>query len=635
MIAALILAWGALPYLPGQIDDAYIVFAYAHNIVNHGEIAWNTGVRVEGYSSPLHLALMVLGCFTGLDLSVFARVISFAAALTTLAIVIRPRFGPGGVALAVMLAAWQPFQHWSVAGLETSLATLLAACGWPLVFGTRGSWAAGCLVLTAFSLTRPEGGAWLAAGLFLRARSPWEFGRPERVVASGLVAFAAYHLARFSYFGDLFPTPWLVKIVAIDGFVGGAKEAGSEVVSAVPLLVATFMARRRIPIWVWAPLLIQVALLIRAGGDWMGNARFLVPGVVASVSAAFVAGTPRPLPRFTFLALIPLAALSFAWEPAQMQGMGPRWRDSWFLAQPWAALRTPWSVPLLDEVAFVINRVPVSAGVELSDVGLPGNLDDVRIWDGAGLTDRVVAKIIAGSEPGLSDALKARFDDPTAIWCLRYGVDEAGLDPGDDWIKDLFPEVATTPDARGLFWRCRAGGTPTASVANGRWGRLLSRFPWQDGIRWSYARALIAEGRTEDAITVAREATWVGADADGWVSFAPPGGSYFPGRGWPLYANGTLSTSAFPPRFWAGRIASFDADDPGDEGARVSLRWEPLCGAPVVIQVTTRTEAPLPACENEAPRKLVVEFLNDEKIGDIDRNLYVTLVPDSAATSAP
>lgn len=626
------LVWGALPYLPGQIDDSFIVYAYAHHVVEHGEIAWNTGVRVEGYSSPLHLGLMVLGALAGLDLSVFARGVALAAAIGTLLLFVRR--GVDGAWAALFLAAWQPFQHWALSGLETSLAALVGAVGWSLVFGGRRAWAAGSVVLMAFSLTRPEGVAWLAAGLLLRARHPRGLGAPEGTVVGALALLLAYHFARVAYFGELFPTPWLVKIVAVDGVQGGWREAAFELVSAIPLVLIVIALRRGAVAWVWLPLAIQTALLIRAGGDWMGNGRFLLPGVVASVAGALVAGAPRRSARWAPLALLPFAALSFAWEPAQMQAAGPRWRDGWFLKRPLAALQTPWSVPLLDEVAFLIDRIPVGAGVEISDVGLPGNLDDIRVWDAAGLTDRVVAEIIAAKEPQMSDALITRYADPTAIWCVRYGVGADGEDPGDDWMKALFPDVATTPDARGLFWRCRAGGEPAADVITGRWSRLHARFPVQDGIRWHYARALLAEGKVEEAASAARGATWVGSDADGWVAFDGGRDAYAPGRGWPIYGAGVRTTAALPESFWVTHELSLDVDDPGQDGALASVSWQPECGSAEVRTVLGRSRTPVPACDSTMNRRLVVQFLNDDAHPGFDRNLYVTLVPKASPTLA-
>lgn len=626
LAAIALLTWGALPYLPGQIDDAYIVFAYAHRVVEHGEVSWNTGDRVEGYSSPLHLFVMVLGCLAGLDLSVFARVVSFAAALGTLGLLLHPRFGAGRAWLALFVAAWQPFQLWSVAGLDTALATLVGVAGWPLLFAGRGTWAVGCGLLAAFSLTRPEGAAWLAAGLLLRARHPVAFGRPEAVVLTTLAGLTVYHVARVAYFGALLPTPWLVKIVAIEHFSGGAKEAGWELLSATPIFALAMLLRRGIPVWAWFPLVLQATLLVRAGGDWMGNARILLPGVVASLGAAFASGTPRAFPRYAAVALAPFAALAFASEPAQMQGEGPRWRDTWFLRRPADAFKTGWSVPLLEEVAFLIHRVPIGAGAELSDVGLPGNLDDIRIWDGAGLTDRVVAEIIAGEDGGLSAPLKARFDDPDDIWCIRYAVAGDGADPADPWMKSSFAEVATQPDARGLFWRCRPGGAVTNAVVAARWQRLLGRFPAQDGIRLQYARAQLTAGDVPGAIASARDATWVTWDADGWLVFgAPAGTAYTPSRGWPMHSSGSLRSASLPADFWTDRLAFFDVDDPGAQGAEATLRWEPTCGAPASITIHAPTSTSFPPCDTSTPRALVVEFLNDEWRPDFDRNLFVTL----------
>jgi hypothetical protein len=633
--ALAVLTWGALPYLPGQIDDAFIVFAYAHRVIEHGEVAWNTGVRVEGYSSPLHLLLMVAGAAAGLDLSVFARVVSFCAAATTLAVLAGERFRGGRHWLLLLLAAWQPFQHWSVAALETSIATLLAVISWPLVLGSRAAWANGCVVLALFSLTRPEGAAWLVAGVFLRLRHASGLGVAEGRVAAALVALAMYHVARVLYFGEVFPTPWLVKIVAIDDSAAGVRELGFELLSAAPLVALTLALRRQIPVAAWLPLALQAGLLVRAGGDWMGNARFLLPGVVASAAAAFSAGSQRPVARWVAWPLLPFAALTFAWEPARMQGVGPAWRDPWFLARPWAALRTPWSVPLLDEVAFLVPRIPEGAGVEMSDVGLPGNLEDIRVWDGAGLTDRVVADIIAGTDGGMSAPLKARFDDPTAIWCLRYGIAEDGSDPADRWMMDLFPDVASRPNPRGLFWRCREGGAPSGAVVLSRWKSLLSRFPRQDLIRWHYARALLEAGDLTEATDTARGATWIGADADGWLAFAPgdAADAYAPARGWPLYANGSRTSAPLPQAFWAFHLASLDVDDPGTDGAQAILRWEPDCGERLSVAVRKRQAVALPPCDH-SPRALAIEFLNDEWRPPFDRNLYVTLLPLAASTPA-
>ncbi len=628
-LALCVLAWGALPYLPVQIDDAFITFAYAHRVVEHGEIAWNTGERVEGYSSPLHLAIMVMGCAAGLDLSVFARALSVVAALATLGWLGQPRHGPGRGWLVLALAAWQPFQFWSVGGLETMLATAIGAVAWPLALGGRRAWALGCLGLLAYALARPEGVAWLLAALAIRWRHPRDWARDDTVVAVALGALLAYHAARVAYFGALLPTPWLVKIVAIDEYAAGAGQLGSELLSCAGVLLVVLAWRRAIPLVAWFPLVFQAALLLRAGGDWMGNARFLLPGLVASAAAAFATGEARE-GRLGWLAA-PLLPFTFLWSPSGMRGEGSQLRDRWFLSRPLAALATPWPVPLAREIEFLARRIPPGAGAELSDVGLPGNLHDVRVWDGAGLTDRVVAEIIAADAPSMSEPLKARFADPDDVWCLRYALADDGGDPADAWLRGTFPDVETAPDDHGLFWRCRPGGEPEAGLVVERWRHLVDRYPAQDGLRLGLARALVHAGDVDAAWLVARDATWVGADAPGWVVFDTPiDATYGPGRGWALNANGALATVPLPSAKWTGLQVALDADDPGDAGARAVVRWVPACGEPVSVDVHGPVQVTLPACDAAGPRSLRVEFTNDDYRPPIDRNLHVTLVPTGA-----
>jgi hypothetical protein len=633
LLAVCVLTWGALPYLPGQIDDTYIVFAYAHNIVERGAIVWNTGVRVEGYSSALHLALMVVGLLAGADLSQFARELSFVCGLAVLIALTRRSVGPHRFLLVVLVAAWQPFAYWSTAGLETELATLIGVLAWPLVVGRREQWARGVLLLVLFSVTRPEGLAWLGVALLRRLTLGREKGRPEALVLLGLAAFGAYHAARFAYFGYLLPTPYLVKIVAIDQFGNGARQLARELVSAGALLAATALLRRRIPLFAWAPLLIQAGLLVRAGGDWMGHARFLVPGVLASVAAAWVAGEPR---RGRWLALGPVAilgAFAFAFEPSHegfADGKGilvPGWRNPWFLRHPRQALRTPWGVALLEETSFLIERMPSGAGAAISDVGMPGNLKDVRIWDNAGLTDRATAMVIASQSEGIPQELLDRYHHADDIWCLRYGLTPEGQESADPWLIALLPEVSPSRSGTAhMVWRCRPGGTPDATTITRRWADLVARYPSQDWIRWYYARALVSAGRTDEATAVVQAAHWLPDEGLGWVAFGDsPSSEYQAGRGWALYSNGSRASLLAPGAFWDGRQVRLDVDDPGEDGAAVRIRWEPACNDPVTTFVHERASVAPPLCTSDAARRLVVDFQNDDAHAGFDRNLYVSL----------
>lgn len=627
-----VLVWGALPYLPGQIDDAYIVFAYAHNIVERGEIVWNTGERVEGYSSPLHLAFMVLGVIGGFDLSILSRILSFAATIATIGLISVRLFGPQRAWLALFLAAWQPLQMWATGGLETALSMGIATAAWPLVLASHRGWSFGCWLLGLYALARPEGIAWFGVALVLRLRHPWSLGAKEWAVAGLVTSLVVYHVARISYFDAVFPTPWLVKIQAIDQFGRGMQQLGQELLSAAPLLLLTMICRRNIPVWCWFPMVLQSALLVRAGGDWMGHARLLLPGLVASVGAAFATGTPRKGTTFWPVVLVPVAACAFAWESSPTENASPRWRDKHFLRSPLTALRTISEVPMLAETALIVDNVPEGSGVQLSDVGLPGNLQNVPVFDGAGLTDRAVALLIASRGAVMSEVVAKRYGDPATVGCIRYSASTTGDDPIDGWQREAFPVLRTAPDVpQNLIWRCRRETPVEPAVAYARWAALLERFPRQDEIRWRTARALFVLGEPKEALALAAGASWVGDDAGGWVAFSPAAGeAYHPDRGWPLYRNGERRTVALQPDFWTAHALWIDVDDPGDDGAAVAVHWEPPCGEEVISRIRTRSELTFPPCNTAAESALVVEFRNDESKPGFDRNAYVTLRPQSA-----
>jgi len=55
------------------VDDAYIFFRYAENIVNGYGFVWNIGEQpVEGYTSFLYLVVLIFAKFLSLDLEIFS-----------------------------------------------------------------------------------------------------------------------------------------------------------------------------------------------------------------------------------------------------------------------------------------------------------------------------------------------------------------------------------------------------------------------------------------------------------------------------------------------------------------------------------------------------------------------------------
>ena len=112
-------------------DDAYISFVYARNLAEHGQLTFNLGQPVEGYTSFLWTFVLGLGMVAGIPPEWSSRVLGTACGLATLYVVFRlteralGRRTPWAAVPALLLACSSGFACWTSGGLETQLYTLL------------------------------------------------------------------------------------------------------------------------------------------------------------------------------------------------------------------------------------------------------------------------------------------------------------------------------------------------------------------------------------------------------------------------------------------------------------------------------------------------------------------------------
>ena len=66
-------------------DDGLIALRYARNLVEHRELVYNVGERVEGFTSPLWVLLVSLGRLIGGDLVTVSRLLGGLSAVGTFA----------------------------------------------------------------------------------------------------------------------------------------------------------------------------------------------------------------------------------------------------------------------------------------------------------------------------------------------------------------------------------------------------------------------------------------------------------------------------------------------------------------------------------------------------------------------
>ncbi len=149
------------------VDDAFISFRYAQNLLDGHGLVFNPGEQVEGYSNLLWVLLTSFGMKLGLPALLWARILGVGAMAGILALApgivrtLAPRATefsatPGRVA-QLLLAASGASACWMLSGLETPLFTLWAVLAWRLALGrnTLGVGLVGVLLV----LTRPEGPA--------------------------------------------------------------------------------------------------------------------------------------------------------------------------------------------------------------------------------------------------------------------------------------------------------------------------------------------------------------------------------------------------------------------------------------------------------------------------------------------
>ena len=240
-LAAVGLGAHALLY-PFITDDAYISFRYAHNLAYHGELSFNLGDRVEGYTNFLWTVVLGLLLKVGLRPDITSRVLGFACGVAVMVLVyLLTRIYRGGrrtgwdLLGAAMLAASANFAVWCSGGLETQAFSALALGGITLYVAEhtgRVRWRMSGLVFALAAMTRPEGMLLFGLtglhhlGVLLLGRNRvmplWcrdrvQTRRRYKVlgelgwVAGFMIPFGLYFIWRYSYYGYPFPNTYYIK----------------------------------------------------------------------------------------------------------------------------------------------------------------------------------------------------------------------------------------------------------------------------------------------------------------------------------------------------------------------------------------------------------------------------------------
>ncbi len=437
LLFVFVLMWGL--FVPFTSDDAYITLRYARHAADGQGLVFNPGERVEGYSNPLWLGLLVAAGKMGLDLVGAAKALGLLAGLLALL------FAAGIITRLTDRDDWLPYLGllplvtsaplavYAASGLETVLyACLLTAIVFCWLSPEPRAWWAVVLCALGAAFTRPEGMAVLLAVLVWRVAA--RFIAPEDVhgrdksrhyadrrdksrhywlsVPFALGVMALFLLARHAVFGAWLPNTFYAKPPGAFGSMSLLSPLGylrdylvdgggwlwlALVVAAV--WTAGFPARdghrdgtrglespRSIGGAVAALLLVgvQVALVLHARGDWMALHRFLVPLTPLLVGLG-VAGLMRLVPSrpVVVVVLVLVAALNVV-QVAQVRG-------------EFIAGRYPYNVmsgqPQEQAGRWLREHFPPDTLLACKRIGGVAYFSGMPLVDTLGLVDRRIAMI--------------------------------------------------------------------------------------------------------------------------------------------------------------------------------------------------------------------------------------------------
>lgn len=396
------------------LDDAFVSFRYARNLVRGLGLVFNPGERVEGYTNFLWTILLA-GCERlGLDMVTAAIVLAFLATAGTLLVLLLiglRLFEDAGTArpwLAalppLLFAAGGAQARYVLSGMETSLFVFLVVSALYLVIRGGRPMLSG-LTFALAAMTRPEGILYL--GVVLLFHLLWGEGGWRGRLASGarllggfLLFYLPYFLWRWHYYGFLLPNTFYLKAGGGPGaplihrgflhLLQSGRQAGLELPLLVAFLGLPALPRNRVWGLFWLAVVTTAAYVVLIGGDFLFffGPRFLNPilpltlllaarGLGALLGWAEGRRALRAAPGVVAILLLLTNALWFSW-PARSRDLAylPIINESWTELGRWLARHTSE-----DAVVAVgaVGRIPYYS-------------DRVTI-DMLGLTDRHIAHL--------------------------------------------------------------------------------------------------------------------------------------------------------------------------------------------------------------------------------------------------
>lgn len=370
-------------------DDAFIYLRYVRNVAAGCGLRWNCDAEpVEGFSSPLHLLLLLLGSVFTSKLVLVSQVVGTATMLAVGFVAIaaasessrRPRVA---AAAALAVAALLGLDHHvllnAVIGMDSGVSAVLVLVTFCLV--DRRSFHLAPIAAVASVLGRPEALAFAGIlPLFVPSN------RRRRVIVTLVLGLGAITLVRYALFRDVLPNTYWAKAGGTAAHARLGAEYLADFGTAFPIVVLSPLAlldrrRRAATAFALTGTLVWLASFLRTGGDTFSYSRLAFPLV----------------PMLTVLAVRGSIAATRALRSLRPPG--------WVALAPFvfAAARAAYTHHIPEQHYFANVNAWIATGrylekhysgksVATVPIGAIGYVSRLHVVDLVGLTDRVIAK---------------------------------------------------------------------------------------------------------------------------------------------------------------------------------------------------------------------------------------------------
>ncbi|MCK4352009.1 hypothetical protein KAW65_01230 [candidate division WOR-3 bacterium] len=275
------------------VDDSFISYRYAHNLVSGNGLVFNPGERVEGHSNFLWIVIIALFQSFGLNSLWVSKILGIFLSILNLLIIYRfSVYISGRKGFFYLLSLWLisldiGFIRWSIAGLETQLFLCLLMLGvyYFALECETDRFPMSSIFFLLMSLARVEGPFIFLIALIYRIyikRGRWA-SKDTIWTIIFLVLYFLYFSWRTLYYGSFLPNIYYAKTLGawkqlIDGLVyifAFIRDNGG--ILLFPIMLIPAVTRHNKAKYLYPFVGGYLIFIIYVGGDWMLDYRFFIP----------------------------------------------------------------------------------------------------------------------------------------------------------------------------------------------------------------------------------------------------------------------------------------------------------------------------------------------------------------------